>query len=94
MVSEIPLRVVGGEVVFCQGGGAVASGVEAVASVDAWTARDGFGHESESAIDELLDAPKLFVGAREGWHGSQLQIGGGSKGTVGVGDGDFVVGAA
>ena len=61
MLAEIPLGVVGREVVLGEGRGAVASAVEAILLVLALLTGNDVRHDAISAVGELLDAPELLI---------------------------------
>ena len=73
VIPEVPLRVVGREIVRSKGGSAVSCRIKYITRVQALLAGDGLRHDAEGAIDKLLDAPQLFVGTREGGNCSNLK---------------------
>ena len=94
MIAEIPLAVVAAEIVGGKRGGAVGYGIEHQLGVVLLFTGDALGHDAESAVGELLDAPELFVGSCVGRYGGQFTVGGGCQGAVGSLDGDLEIGVA
>jgi len=65
VVAEIPLGIVAVEVVFCQCGSTVSSGIQHHLGVHALLARYLLRHDTEGTVDKLLDAPELLRSTRE-----------------------------
>ena len=91
MVTKVPLRVVAVEVVSGQRRRTVGSRIQHECGIDTLTTRDHLRHDTESTVDELLNAPELLGITCELRNRCHLSIGCGSECTVCALDLDLVV---